>query len=552
MKNRIKYLLVFFAFCCNSPVVAQDDLSRLIKAQDDIDKSIRQKNKVAKKDVFSNSDDNRVSALALPLETHCVEIKEVVIEDNFMKGAFFEKIKTNVAGRCLGSVGIETLARDLQDYMIKSGYVTSRVELPDQDLSSKKLVLRVIPGRIERVVIKEHNIIEWILPFKANDILNIRDIEQGLEVLQRAPDLNVKVNIEPGNKNSYSNVIINTSGKKNWNAKTWLNNWGDKSTGKILAGGAVYSYNQAKMNDIFYVSGTTNTERVNGGYKNFSTYYSVPNGYWDYELFYSNSESKQKIGDEVLDLKYIGKSQYISLKGSRIVYRDQDKKVAASAELSKRKVNYTLNDIQLELQKREMTNVKFGLNYKQNFNGSALDTTASYQRFLPWLGAEETPDMKSGDVSSKNHIFNLDLNYIKLLNIKPINAYYDAKLGSQYSPGALTLQDQLSIGNRWSVRGFENSAELNGDKGFHIQNNFNIITGISNIEWYLGVDYGQIWGDVYPVGVYNKKNLLGTATGLKGNINSLGYDFSLSAPLTYPKELALDKLNINFSIYHQL
>ena len=43
-----------------------------------------------------------------------------------------------------------------------------------------------------------------MLPFAKEDILNIRDIEQGLENLQQEPGVDVKINIEPGTKHGYS------------------------------------------------------------------------------------------------------------------------------------------------------------------------------------------------------------------------------------------------------------------------------------------------------------------------------------------------------------
>ncbi|WP_434777968.1 ShlB/FhaC/HecB family hemolysin secretion/activation protein [Neisseria sp. Ec49-e6-T10] len=548
MKNKIKPLLIFVTLCCSFQATAQVNLNRLIKAQEDLDKNTRQENKIEKRDVYSSVEDSAITDIELPIEENCVQIEEVVIENDFLNDASIKKIKENVVGRCLGALGVEKLASDLQDHVIKSGFVTTRVAIPNQDLSSHKLLLSIEPGKIERVIIKDNEVRDWILPFKSEEILNLRNIEQGLEVLQKTPEMEVKINIEPGSKDGYSNVVVDTKRISNWNARAWVNNWGDKGTGKTLASGAGYLYNLAKMNDVFYLSGTTNIDHVKGGYNSVSAYYSVPFGYWDYELFYSNSKSKQTLNIATFDFNYIGKSEYLSLKGSRTVYRDQDKKVALSAELLRRKANYQLDDIELVLQKRDMTNIRLALNYKQNFSGAALNTTLSYQRFLPWFGAEKTPDMKTGDVDSKSHITNLDLNYMKLLKFKPFDAYYDLRVGAQYSPKGLTLQDQFSIGNRWSVRGFENGAELYGNKGFYVQNTFNVMTGIKNIEWYLGADYGQVWGETST----HKQRLLGATTGFKGNINSLSYDVSVSKPLISPKALETDKLNINFNISYQL
>lgn len=552
MKIRIALIITLSLLSQTVSYAETVDLNSLVKTQQDIDRSNRQENKIIKKDVYSSQVKKQVDFLDFPVEKNCLTINTLTVENDFLNNSTIRKIKKSVAGKCLGARGIEQLAIGLQDYYINSGYVTTRVDVPGQNLTTHQLKLVVMPGRIENIIISDGAIRPGILPFKAEDILNLRDIEQGLEVLQKAPNVKVKINIEPGHQNGYSNVVINADRTKNWNGKVWMNNWGDEATGKVLAGGAAYLYNLAHMNDTFYLSGTTNTERSTGGYKSVSAYYSVPWGYWDYELFYSSSRSKQNIALGTWNYKYTGDSDYLSLKGNRTVYRDSNKKVALSAEVIKRKVDYKLEDIELALQKRDMTNARFGINYKQNFDRALLDSTLSYQRFVPFLGGEKTPDMKSGDVSAQSNLYNLNVNYTKLFNVKNFVAYYALNSGVQYSPDKLTLQDQFTLGDRWNVRGFENTPGLYGDKGFYAQNTFNLITGIKNIEWYTGVDYGEIWGEAYPQGAYSGKKLVGATSGFKGNINTLSYDIALSTPLLYPDELNADKLNVNFTVSYQL
>lgn len=545
-------MLFFFVFLFSYPALANESLNGMIKSQETIEKSTRKENTVISKDVFSSLDNSKKEEIQFPTEKNCFIVKELVIEGGFLDRAWYDNIRKQATGYCLGVSGINILAKNLQDALIKKGYVTTRVEIPNQRLSSNRLVLNIAAGKIEKVSIQGAKISPWILPFKPDEILNLRDIEQGLEVLQKHPGSKVKVNIEPGSKEHYSNVVITAQTDKNWDARAWINNWGDKSTGKNLAGGAFYLYNLSGVNDIFYVSGSQNVGRPSGGYSSYSLWYSLPAGYWDFELFFSNSESRQQISSGPLNLTYKGESQYLSFKSSRNLYRDQSKKVSASAELTKRYVNYHLNDIELALQKRDMTNIRFGLNYKQNLTRAVVDSTLSYQRFLPILGADKTPDMKTGEASTASHLFYLDASYLKLLNVSWVNAWYSLKTGGQYSPARLTLQDQISLGNRWNVRGFENSQQLNGDKGFYVQNGISALTGIKNMEWYSAVDYGQIWGDVYPAGAFDDSKLLGATTGIKGSLGSLGYDTSVSKPLWYPNGLRVDDFILNFNISYQI
>jgi hemolysin activation/secretion protein len=536
-------------YACHFQAVAQPELNRIIKEQQNNDDAARKENNLVKKDVYSTINKKHNDIAEFPVEENCFLINEIVLEDNFLQRASLNQLKEMIVRRCMGMQGLEKTVSLIQDYFINAGYITTRIEIPEQDLSLNKLVLKVIPGKIDEIKIENNDIYQYILPFKKDDILNIRDIEQGLENLQRVPGVDVKIGITPGSRNGYSNVVIATNRYRSWNLRATYNNWGDKSTGRQLAGGVGYLYNLTKTNDIFYVSGTTSTT---GNYKSISTYYSIPFGYWDYELFYSSSASRQGFSIADMDLSYRGENKYFSAKASRTLFRNSDKKITGTAELIRRKADYKLNDIALLLQKRDMGNVRFGLHYKQNSPGAALNGSLTYQRFLTWFGGTPTSDMKTGEVNEASHIVNLDLNYTRLLRYGSLDAYYNMKFGAQYAPNPLTLQDQFTIGSRWNVRGFENSSGLYGDKGFYLQNTINFMTSYKAIEPYIGIDYGQISSSAYTHNSGSSQKIMGAVAGIKGGTGALGYDVSLSTPLISPDELNIDKFTINFHVFYQL
>ncbi len=99
-----------------------------------------------------------------------------------------------------------------------------------------------------------------------------------------------------------------------------------------------------------------------------------------------------------------------------MLYRNVNSKLSASAELIRRKYDYTLGGTELVLQKRDMGNIRLGLNYKRNFTGAALDSTLTWQRFTRAFGGTDTPDMRTGTVSKKSQIVNLNVNYVKMVN----------------------------------------------------------------------------------------------------------------------------------------
>ena len=309
-----------------------------------------------------------------------------------------------------------------------------------------------------------------------------------------------------------------------------------------------YLYNVTSLSDVFYLAGTGSQT---GGYKNASAYYSVPFGYTDLSFFYSKSKSTQGIDVGIYTFDYVGETEYFSLKGNRMLYRNVNSKLSASAELIRRKYDYTLGGTELVLQKRDMGNIRLGLNYKRNFTGAALDSTLTWQRFTRAFGGTDTPDMRTGTVSKKSQIVNLNVNYVKWLTMLPANAYYELNFGAQYSPDNLTLQDQFTIGDRWSVRGFQNSDGIYGNKGFFIQNTLNVVTGFDGITPYVGTDYGQIIGKL-PSQDLSGKRIMGGVLGVKGAVKAVEYDASLSTPFLYPDDFDVDKYKLNFNFSYQI
>ncbi|EOV8483491.1 TPA: ShlB/FhaC/HecB family hemolysin secretion/activation protein [Klebsiella aerogenes] len=542
-------LIITSLFLVALPVAAADvQLGRLIKEQQSNDNASLQDRKIEQKDVYSDATTKKYTDSTFPQETPCFQINELILSDDFLDNNELKKIENQVVGQCLGMNGLKKAAVLFQDYYINAGYITTRVEIPTQDLSTKKLKLTVVPGRISEIVVAGNDISKWILPFSVGDILNIRDLEQGLENIQRTPEVDVKINILPGSENGSSKVVINTQRKKKWSLRASYNNFGDQSTGSELIGGTSYLYNVTGLSDLFYLAGTGSQT---GGYKNVSTYYSVPFGYYDLSLYYSKSKSHQGIDIGAYTFDYIGKTEYFSLKGNRMLYRNVNSKLSASAELIRRKYDYTLGGTELVLQKRDMGNVRLGVNYKRNFTGAALDSTVTWQRFTKAFGGTDTPDMRTGTVSKESQIVNLNVNYVKWLTMLPVNAYYELNFGAQYSPDNLTLQDQFTIGDRWSVRGFQNSDGIYGNKGFFLQNTLNAVTGYKGLIPYIGADYGQIIGKLPSQNLSGKK-IMGGILGVKGAVRALEYDASVSAPFIYPNNLDVDEYKLNFNFAYQI
>ena len=114
--------------------------------------------------------------------------------------AFAREWLEHYAGACVGKQGIDVLVKSLSRQILSRGYITTRVLLPEQDLSSGTLTLALIPGVIRRVHFTDETLRgTWKTAFPTRDgePLNLRDLEQGLEQMKRVSSQDVSMRIVP-------------------------------------------------------------------------------------------------------------------------------------------------------------------------------------------------------------------------------------------------------------------------------------------------------------------------------------------------------------------
>ena len=68
-------------------------------------------------------------------------------------------------------------------------------------------------------------------PIREGDILNIRNIEQGIEQMKRLGSQNVSVELEPGSKPLATNIVLETTKKPPIHGMVSIDDSGLKETG---------------------------------------------------------------------------------------------------------------------------------------------------------------------------------------------------------------------------------------------------------------------------------------------------------------------------------
>jgi hemolysin activation/secretion protein len=185
---------------------------------------------------------SRLGRLAFPQEKPCFNIDRVELsgQEALPRWLPLQRIANQAQGQCLGGKGINLLMSTMQNRLVDHGYITTRVLAPQQDLKSGTLQLTILPGFIRQVKLTpdsgQYVSLFNAFPPRAGQLLDLRDIEQGLENLQRLPTVQAKMEIVPGEKPGESDILLHWQQAKIWRLGASLDDSGSKGTGRYQGG----------------------------------------------------------------------------------------------------------------------------------------------------------------------------------------------------------------------------------------------------------------------------------------------------------------------------
>lgn len=201
----------------------------------------------------------------------CFAINEVVLEGEH-HGRFQFALKRALhetgfqAGKCLNAGDINHIMTVAQNILIGRGYTTTRILAAPQDLNSGKLVLTVLVGYLKNIEVDMSQTdtthagriaaFQNEFPTRSDGILNLRDLEQGLENLKRIPTAEADIQIVP-----VDGVPNQSTVRVKWQQRllpyrlnVGMDDSGSKATGKYQGNITFSADNPLGLSDLFYVN----------------------------------------------------------------------------------------------------------------------------------------------------------------------------------------------------------------------------------------------------------------------------------------------------------
>jgi hemolysin activation/secretion protein len=483
-------------------------------------------------------------------------IKQIQLDGVPKELSFLNKIARKHERKHVTVSDITNIRNAFQRKLLDKGFVTSQVYIPEQNLNAGTLKFMVMPGRVEDIRYGDssaHGPWRTAFPVRPGDILNIRDVEQGLEQMKRVSSQSVTMKLLPGTSVGTSIIELSIKQDKPVHGSISFDNSGLESTG-VYQGSFTSSFDQVfRANDTFTMSlsGDLSGSGSIKGTRAASLNYVIPHGKDTFSVSFSKSRYHQTIQSNPYDFTYSGKSTTMKAKWNHVWSRTQREKRAFDISISTRHNHRFINDMEIPVQALRTTSMEFGVSNRKYIGNATLYSRLGFQWGIGALGAqpEHKASVAMGGPTSRYHMWLVDVDYRKPFIMGHRPASFTSSFHGQWVQGGKRLYsvDTINIGNRYSIYGFDGEYTLMGDSGWYVRNEVSSVIPRLNTEVYLGLDVGAVYGKSTESLV--GKTIAGTAVGVRGNyVSGLLFDAFVSTPLYKPQGYHTKKFYSGFTV----
>jgi len=576
MKNIIKLSVILSFLCFYSGASFSIEPGNMSDSTRELDRIIRErtlenvnKEKWINNEIMNNNksivDEDSLSDSAIASGRKFF-IKEILIDndDKYVNSTQRNAIIKKFENKELGKTEILELVKELTDFYIGKGYSTTLLTIKEGNLNSQKITLKVLWGKINNALVEDKDPtlsqkmrIYDAFPFYKDKILNVSDIDQALDNLLRV-SYGTKIQIIPDENEGYSNLNFEGMEYDFFNLGLKLNNSGRKESGWNQYSGTMGLNNLIGFNDIFsFYYGYNDLKQKTDSQKSWSLSYSIPVGYWSFDTSYYRSEYKKIIGGNFGGYNSDGNSERYSNRINRVLFRNNNHKLSAYTSVEVKNNLNRIIDTVIDVSSKRYSNITLGINDVTTIWDGGTYWDLSITKGTPWFGSAwvNDPDLKGFDIDF--HKINGLISWSKKIHqFDLVSVNYDLTTSFQLSKDILVSDQNISIGDEYSVRGFKEDS-ISGNKGGYISNTVKFPVYISkfsgvSIVPFAGYDVGYVKNNCsHSVNNCSGEFISGGSIGLRLNQRYLSSSLSAGWPITKPKSLRNREID-NVAIYYRI
>ena len=583
MRKVVTYIfLVLNVLAFSDSFNENEDERTILKQEQRSEQERLQKEFKKREEIFNQLKSEKTDKQEVSTNEIKFHISQINLEDE--EKLLNEIEKENILGkyidRDLGSTDITNLITELTNRLIAKGYITSVTTISeDNDLSTKTLNLKIIPGKIEKIILNEDKGFDnlkkyFLVDTKAGKVLNIRDLDTTTENFNYLEANNMTMEIIPSEIPNHSIVKLKNEMKEKFTVSALTNNYGEDRQNAIWRGGVSINIDSPLgIGDRVYFSYMTvhkkkpdrswkrTAESLKPGeiapigpkgydpkkgdvlpYKRdldlYNFRYTLKFNTYTLSLGSSRTENTSSFytPNTVYDMETV--SSTFSMNLDKILWRNQKNKISLGIGLKRKHNESYIEDTKLS--DRILTIGDISLNGTTVFYGGLLSGSLDYERGIRALGASSTP-------KSQFMKYTMNIDYYKPITKR---LAYRLDTTAVYSNDVLYGSEKQSIGGVGSVGGYHRRGNIQGDKAIEIQNelSYRILDSekFGRISPYLSYSYGRVKNNKNN-SKYGKGFITGALLGLRYNMKYLDLDVAYAKPLSHSGYIKPKNREIYFS-----
>ncbi|MDM0076866.1 ShlB/FhaC/HecB family hemolysin secretion/activation protein [Variovorax sp. J2P1-59] len=494
----------------------------------------------------------------------CRDIREIRISGaSLLPDEVRQGLVRDHAGRCLAASDLEAILATLTKSYIDRGYITTRAYLPAQDLRTGVLEITVVEGSIERFDLEQSGrpdaavSIRGAFPARPGDLLNLRDLEQGIDQLNSLASNSATLDVQPGTKPGQSVVVVRNKATTPVNLFATYDNLGTPSTGRDGVSATVSFDSLLGLNELIAITRRQSVPHDSEHNSDTTALRAaVPFGYNTFSLDASESNyvntlqlpSGYKLASE-------GTTSTQSFSADRVVFRDQASRISLSGRLTAQDTRNFLGGEYMAVSSRKLSTLDIGATGFTQGAGGILNARLGYVRGLRIFGALEDPaNLPEYLPHAQFGKFVLDAGFNRRFDIGSQPLLYSTQFSGQYTTDTLYGSQQILIGGASSVRGSMLNT-LSGDTGYFWRNDLSLPWQVSlggqvlAGRAYAGYDFGSVGNNAPGVPTGSMSGVtLGVAFLWRGLSVDLFASRAAHLPASMPSEGTLYSVRLSYSL----
>ncbi|OHC26356.1 MAG: ShlB family hemolysin secretion/activation protein [Pseudomonadales bacterium RIFCSPLOWO2_12_59_9] len=407
-------------------------------------------------------------------DSRCFDIQRITLKGaEHLSESVRNELVAPFLGKCLGAGQLNELLKVITNQYIDRGDVTTRAYLPQQDLSDGELEIMVVEGKLEGLESSEvvsPRELGMTFPGQVGEVLNLRDLEQLVDQVNRLPSRQAQMELLPGQEVGGSRVQLKGQRDKPWRVNFNRNNDGQDSTGEQQWGAGLDWDSPLGLADQLNLRAGGDTVSDTWRHSNNQSLgYSLPYGWWTFNYNYSQNLYRSLGQASNFDFEQKGDSKTQQLRAERVLHRDSVSKTAASLGVSETSTRNYIEDSLVDVSSQDLSESQVGFNHGRRIGSAFVNLDAGWQRGIGLFGADANNHPQGAEPVARYNKYSLTLSYLQPFQLWDESFSVDSLATGQQSEDVLFSPQRISIGGLSSVRGFKEQS-LSGDSGGYWRN----------------------------------------------------------------------------------